>query len=132
MIKTSPMLDITAGLKQLKNVCAIHIVAVKNDVKELLWILKKDVNEVIIHCVNLENQQPDLVLNHGDTASIELSEPLDYLYEPNAAIMKSQAFGHLCEKYGVSKIDQDAHLFTGKKKHRFPWQNLYHRRGKSI
>ncbi|PQJ30461.1 methyltransferase [Nonlabens arenilitoris] len=120
MIKTSPMLDITAGLKQLKNVCEIHIVAVKNDVKELLWILDKNANEVIIHCVNLESQQPDLVLNHGDTASIELSEPLDYLYEPNAAVMKSQAFSHLCEKYGISKIDQDAHLFTGKKSIDFP------------
>ncbi|GAK94469.1 SAM-dependent methyltransferases [Nonlabens ulvanivorans] len=120
MIKTSPMLDITAGLKQLKNVCAIHIVAVKNDVKELLWILEKDVNEVIIHCVNLESHQHNLVLNHNDTASIELSEPLDYLYEPNAAVMKSQAFGHLCEKYELSKIDQDAHLFTGKKSMDFP------------
>lgn len=120
MIKTSPMLDITAGLKQLKNVCAIHIVAVKNDVKELLWILEKDVNEVIIHCVNLESHQPNLVLNHNDTASIELSEPLDYLYEPNAAVMKSQAFGHLCERYELSKIDQDAHLFTGKKSMDFP------------
>ncbi|MBF4983129.1 methyltransferase [Nonlabens mediterrranea] len=120
MIKTSPMLDITAGLKQLKNVCAIHIVAVKNEVKELLWILENEATDVVVHCINLESSQPDLCFKHDHKANIDLSEPLTYLYEPNAAIMKSQAFGHLCEKYGVSKIDQDAHLFTSKKSIDFP------------
>jgi len=37
LIKTAPILDITAGLSELKNVKKIHIVAVENEVKELLW-----------------------------------------------------------------------------------------------
>lgn len=120
MIKTSPMLDITAGLKQLKNVAEIHIIAIKNEVKELLWILKKESSDVMIKCINLESSQPDVSFLWENTNHIELSEPLAYLYEPNAALMKSQAFGFICKHYGVYKIDQDAHLFTSKERIDFP------------
>ncbi len=120
MIKTSPMLDITAGLKQLHSVSGIHIVALKNEVKELLWILEKEASEVSVHCVNLESEQPDLSFLWNNKATIKISEPLTYLYEPNAAVMKSQAFGFICEQYDLSKIDQDAHLFTSKNRIDFP------------
>jgi hypothetical protein len=42
LIKTAPLLDITAGLTELQNVKQIHIVAVDNEVKELLWELHKN------------------------------------------------------------------------------------------
>ena len=54
MIKTSPMLDITQGIKELKMVSQIHIVAVNNDVKEVLWLLQKGYNKVIkIKTINM-------------------------------------------------------------------------------
>lgn len=120
MVKTSPMLDITAGLKQLQKVSAIHIVAVKNEVKELLWILNKNATSPTVHCVNLETEQLPFSYPWNDKATPVLSEPLSYLYEPNASIMKSQAFGSLCEEYDVTKIDQDAHLFTSDRHIDFP------------
>jgi len=121
MIKTSPMLDITAGLKQLQSVSSIYIIAVKNEVKELLWILEKEANSTSINCVNLESNQP--IISHNwnhKTVQSKLSNPLTYLYEPNAAVMKSQAFGYVCKQYEVSKIDQDAHLFTSEELIDFP------------
>ncbi len=42
LIKTAPLLDISAGLSELKNVKNIHIVALENEVKELLWELHKE------------------------------------------------------------------------------------------
>ncbi|WP_438962235.1 class I SAM-dependent methyltransferase [Nonlabens sp.] len=120
MIKTSPMLDLTAGFKQLKHVSAVHIVAVKNEVKELLWIVEKEECTPLIHCVNLETEQPQLNFKWNTTVLPSLSEPLTYLYEPNAAVMKSQAFGSICEQFELKKIDQDAHLFTSEKQINFP------------
>src|SRR5690606_40081167 len=42
LLKTSPMLDISVGLSELRKVSEIHIVAVDNEVKELLWLMKND------------------------------------------------------------------------------------------
>ncbi len=113
MIKTSPMLDITAGLSQLGNVVEIHIVAVKNEVKELLWVLSREVKQLKLIAVNLETDQPIFAVIGEQPNELELSTTIgEYLYEPNAAIMKSQAFAHLSQQYNIQKIDQDAHLFT--------------------
>lgn len=121
MVKTSPMLDITAGLLALKYVSELHIVAIKNEVKELLWILKKTDLNPSITAVNLESTQPAIKIQLPlKTGLAPLSPPRAYLYEPNAAVMKSMAFIDLCEEYNMTKIDQDAHLFTSDKQVDFP------------
>lgn len=121
MIKTSPMLDITAGLQSLKQVSEIHVVAVKNEVKELLWILKENNSLTQVTAVNLESSQPAFQLSElVSNFLISYTEPLKYLYEPNAAVMKTMAFQGLCKQYPVSKIDQDAHLFTSDELLDFP------------
>ncbi|AGC77583.1 hypothetical protein LX97_02224 [Nonlabens dokdonensis] len=113
MIKTSPMLDLTAGFKELKYVNAVHVVAVKNEVKELLWILSKEqVAQPEICCVNLNTEQPVFKTQWNREGVMSYSKPRKYLYEPNAAIMKSQQFPALVEEYQLYKLDHDAHLFT--------------------
>ncbi|WP_298953763.1 methyltransferase [uncultured Nonlabens sp.] len=121
MIKTSPMLDITAGLQQLEYVRSLHIVAVKNEVKELLWILTKEqVGTPVVKCVNLLTEQPvfESVIKYKSIG--RYSRPLKYLYEPNAAVMKSQEFDAILEQYPLLKLDQDAHLFTSEHLIEFP------------
>lgn len=121
MIKTSPMLDITAGIKQLEKVSSLHIVAVKNEVKELLWVLTKDeVSQVSLTCINLLTEQPIFKSILEVQQSINYSKPQKYLYEPNAAVMKSQQFDSLMQQYDLQKLDQDAHLFTSEKLVDFP------------
>jgi hypothetical protein len=51
---------------------------------------------------------------------MSFSQPLKYLYEPNAAVMKTMAFQAVCEQYNVFKLDQDAHLFTSNELIDFP------------
>lgn len=116
MIKTSPLLDITAGIRDLKHVRAIHIVAVDNEVKELLWILKKTYNgEISIKTVNLKKASDEVFefdLSAEGSVDVKLGEPLTYLYEPNAAILKAGAFNLLTGKLGVYKLHKHSHLYT--------------------
>ncbi|WP_034058621.1 THUMP-like domain-containing protein [Lacinutrix jangbogonensis] len=124
MIKTSPLLDITSGISELCNVKTIHSIAVKNEVKELLWILERDYNGTIaIKTVNItkeNNQIFDFNLNEEYPANASLSEPLTYLYEPNAAILKAGAFDILAKKLNLKKLHKHSHLYTSTKQVNFP------------
>ena len=61
MIKTSPLLDITNGLRALQHVKEVHVVAIQNEVKELLWLLDKNTNTeaISIKTVNLTNKEDE-------------------------------------------------------------------------
>lgn len=114
LIKTAPILDISAGLTELKNVKEIHIVAIENEVKELLWIIEKNYsNEVVIKTINFNKNTTesfDFQNNSNINASINL--PQKYLYEPNSAIMKSGGFNEICNAFPVEKLHQHSHLYT--------------------
>lgn len=114
MIKTSPMLDISVGLGEINNVSEIHIVSVKNEVKELLWIVKKNYEGIPkIKTVNLNNQHNEVFnCQFPDTKSSVIKEPQKYLYEPNAAIMKSGAFNQITSRFSIAKLHQHSHLYT--------------------
>lgn len=114
LLKTSPMLDISVGLNELQGVSEIHIVAVENEVKELLWLLKKDVVGVIrIKTINFTKSGIDYFdFNWNESATANYSLVQKYLYEPNAAIYKSGAFNLVSEKLKASKLHQNTHLYT--------------------
>ncbi len=114
-IKTAPLLDISAGLEELQHVAEIHIVALKNEVKELLWKLsskKMSIPQVTV--VNLDTENPTLTFDY--TAIFEstptYAAPQTYLYEPNAALMKSGAFHWVCDHFEVDKLHEHSHLYT--------------------
>ncbi|MFY8188144.1 MAG: THUMP-like domain-containing protein [Flavobacterium sp.] len=115
LIKTSPLLDIVAGLQVLKNVSEIHIVAVQNEVKELLWLLKKGLQgEVKIITKNLKKEATEtFTFDFGfKNEAIAYSLPKKYLYEPNAAVMKSGGFDALTTQFSLMKLNSHSHLFT--------------------
>lgn len=123
LIKTAPILDISAGLNELNSVTEIHIVAVQNEVKELLWILQKGAQKaILIKTINFgisETQSFDFELNI-EKKGIEIGFPEKYLYEPNSAIMKSGGFDSLSEKYPIKKLHTHSHLFTSNDLITFP------------
>lgn len=122
IIKTSPMLDISAGLNELKHVSQIHIIAVNNEVKELLWIVRKGFNTLPeIMTVNiLKNSSETFNFQLNQASKTTFSLPETYLYEPNAAIMKSGAFDLLSEEYQINKLHKNTHLYTSKNPIEFP------------
>jgi hypothetical protein len=122
LIKTAPILDLQAGLLELKNVAQIHIVAVDNEVKELLWKIEKNFNESPeIIAVNLEKEKQTITkIESSKSYSARYSLPKNYLYEPNASLMKSGGFEAVSELFAVNKLHQHSHLYTADKIIDFP------------
>ncbi len=123
LMKTSPLIDLSQGLKELKSVKEIHAVAVKNEVKELLWIFEKGwEGSVEIKTINLlpeENQVFNFTMEEENN-SFQLDHPKKYLYEPNSAIMKSGGFNQVAVKFGLGKLHQHSHLYTSDELIDFP------------
>ena len=123
MIKTAPILDISAAILELKNISAIHVVALENEVKELLFILKKQQESKIeIITTNLlknKKEEFNFVLkNHTQTPVF--SSPKKYIFESNAAIMKSGGFDEVAIQFGIEKLHQHSHLYTSSNLIDFP------------
>ena len=122
LLKTAPILDIAAGLKELKNVKSIHVVALENEVKELLWVLEKNYDkEISVSANNLHDKKTDtlsFILNSEEQLTYSL--PKLFIYEPNAAILKSGGANYLCTTYPVTKLHSHSHLFTNDKLIDFP------------
>ncbi|RKS03242.1 class I SAM-dependent methyltransferase [Flavobacterium sp. 102] len=122
MIKTAPLLDITAGLSELKNVKAIHIVALENEVKELLWVLEKDYTKTIkmVTANLLKNETQELRFELDAENQAHFGLPQKFLYEPNAAIMKSGGFDVVSSQFKLDKLHHHSHLYTSEALIDFP------------
>jgi hypothetical protein len=123
LIKTAPLLDISAGLSELKNVKAIHIIALENEVKELLWELHKGYSGAIsLKTANISRDKIEtfeFVLDQNSTQpDYDLSKK--YLYEPNSAIMKSGGFDEVGVFYNLKKLQKHSHLYTSEELIDFP------------
>lgn len=117
MIKTSPMYDLRMGFKELSGVKELHIVSVKNEVKELLWII--DWQEHSHPEIKMYNyQSPKIYTYHTQhyntttKSNVTTSKPKTYLYEFHAGIMKSGLYDELAKRYHLRKLEQQTHLFT--------------------
>lgn len=115
LVKASPMIDIHTALNQLGNVAEIHIVSVGNECKEVLF-LSGDTPEPDIHCADITTT--GITCYTFTPSSEQAAEPCyatqaeTYLYEPNAAIMKSGGYNSLCQHYRLSKLSRNTHLYT--------------------
>lgn len=116
LIKNSPILDITSTINELKFVKEIHIISVNNEVKELLFLLKKNYKESIeIKTVNLlKTSKQTFYFNQKNNCKPTYKLPQDYLYEPNAAILKSGGFFEVSHLLKINKLHQHSHLYTSK------------------
>jgi precorrin-6B methylase 2 len=115
MIKTSPLQDITQCLHELTNVKEVHVVALNNECKEVLYILERNFSgEPLIKTINLgkETQHFDFYLRNETTVKISYTEQGNYVYEPNAAILKAGAFNSLCAKFDLQKLAPNSHLYV--------------------
>ena len=112
MIKFSPMLDTTAALRAMSGDWDTHIVAVNNEVKEVLFLTGQGAT----YAVNICATHTD-VFRFSEAeeraAQVRLATGVQqYIYEPNAAIIKAGAYRLISERYGLSKLDTNTHLYT--------------------
>jgi 16S rRNA G966 N2-methylase RsmD len=115
LIKASPLLDIQAGISQLGNVIKVFVIAVDNECKELLFLCGRNFLEVqSIEAVNLGDpiERFEFFAHEERDQSVTFSDPLRYLYEPNASILKAGAFKSIASRFGLKKIAANTHLYT--------------------
>ena len=116
MIKGSPLMDIHLAIEQLDQIEQVIVVAVKNEVKELLFIQSKDFNgSITIRASNMSDNRVDefeCIYSSEKQEEINIGEIDNYLYEPNAAIMKSGGFKAIAQQYNLTKLHQHTHLYS--------------------
>jgi hypothetical protein len=121
MIKTSPMLDIWAGIEMLGAVAAVHVVEWRGECKEVLYILRADRacgdGDVPVIAVSIDDE--GAVLKRFEftraqeiAARPEYGLPRKYLYEPSPAFQKAGGFKAMALGFGAVKLQVDTHLYT--------------------
>ena len=118
MIKLSPMLDITQAVTTLSQVTwDIYVVAIKNEVKEVLLLSGGSGR---ITAIDLSKKEQAFTFTREEEINSEAinvrstinSEAINYLYEPNAAILKAGAYKLVAQRFGLRKLDTNTHLYT--------------------
>lgn len=117
--KISPMADIQQTLKMLPGTTEVHVLSVKNECKELLFVIERDKEVLIppIYCINLTTKDEEesflFTLEEEREANFNLTEAVQsYLYEPNTSILKAGAFKSISKQYGLKKLGVSSHLYT--------------------
>ena len=119
IIKLSPMLDWHRAISELSHVREVHIISVNNECKELLLVLsaRNMGGNLRIYCVN---DAQSFVCDELDMESSQVKiapstlEEMQYLYEPNASLMKAGCFGVLSERYDARMLSKNSHLFVSR------------------
>lgn len=131
IIKLSPMLDWHRAISELSHVREVHIISVNNECKELLLVLSarnmgdmeassaagavKRAGNLRIYCIN---DAQSFVCDEMDmeSSSVKIApsilEEMQYLYEPNASLMKAGCFGVLSDRYDARMLSKNSHLFV--------------------
>jgi hypothetical protein len=125
LIKTAPLLDLSAGLKELSHVCQIHIVSVRNECKELIWVVEKGfIGTPEIICTTLNAEEKQFRFTMGDEPAVALEGAVEtgiFLYEPDVALLKGGAFNLIAKRYGLLKLHPQTQLYTSAHiHHEFP------------
>ena len=118
IIKLSPMLDWHRAVSELSHVREVHIISVNNECKELLLVLSaRNMGNLRIYCVN---DAQSFVCEESDmeASSVKIApstlEEMQYLYEPNASLMKAGCFGVLSGRYDARMLSKNSHLFVSR------------------
>ena len=118
VIKLSPMLDWHRAVNELSHVREVHIISVNNECKELLLVLSaRNMGNLRIYCIN---DAQSFVCDESDmeTSSVKIApstlEEMQYLYEPNASLMKAGCFGVLSGRYDARMLSKNSHLFVSR------------------
>lgn len=112
IVKLSPMLDIQDALRRLPTTTEVHVVSVGGECKEVLLVLCREKTDVTYHCTNITAHPQIFCTSTRDAEPIIAPHPEQYLYEPNASILKAGVQNALCQSYGIRKLHPFSHLFT--------------------
>lgn len=117
LLKLSPMLDLTQAVNALSATAwDIYVVAIKNEVKEVLLLSGGSGQITAIDLAKKDQaftftREEELNSKAINVQSTINNEAINYLYEPNAAILKAGAYKLVAERFGLQKLDVNTHLY---------------------
>ena len=116
MIKLSPMLDITQAVTTLSQVTwDIYVVAIKNEVKEVLLLSGGSDR---ITAIDLSKKEQAFTFTREEEQATQTKmvngtwSNGTWIYEPNAAILKAGAYKLVAQRFGLRKLDVNTHIYT--------------------
>lgn len=118
LIKLSPLIDLNYCIKSIKNIEEIHVVSLKNEVKEILlkinFLIESTIKIKAINILNNEEiQQFEEAESHTEQ-NIEFSEAT-YFFEPNASIIKARLSFNYSQSLGLKMLAENSNFFIGNK-----------------
>ncbi|KXH84464.1 class I SAM-dependent methyltransferase [Chryseobacterium kwangjuense] len=119
IIKLSPLIDLKYLISVLPEIFRIEIIAVKNDVKEVVIFLSNKGKEgITVNCVNLESEESAFLFRFGEEekSQVAYSEPEKFIYIPNNSILKAGVFNLISERSGLKKLHPNTHIYTSDQK----------------
>ncbi|MBX2897541.1 MAG: hypothetical protein KF763_19025 [Cyclobacteriaceae bacterium] len=118
LLKASPLLDIQQGLRELPHTKVVIALSVDNEMKELLFLAQNrfygtpQIRAVDLDWSGAVRSEFVFTTEQEANAQASFSEPLQYLYEANAAILKAGAFKLIGQQFNVHKLAPNTHLYT--------------------
>lgn len=120
IIKASTMVDITQIRKELGEQlhADIHIVSVRNECKEVLVVIDADnrsSDSIVCAMIDKNGQTVTCQFNHEAEEQLPYhlaDNVLSYIYEPDAALLKSGMYKSISHQYGLYKLHKNSHLYT--------------------
>jgi len=130
LLKTAPLLDLRLAARQLGHVSKIWVVASEGDCREVLYLLEREappLDEIPIEAVYLDSRLIRFLKPYRSEyepqtfafswaeehlAVANFSRAQNFLYEPNPAILKTGAFRSFAQRFGLSKLHANTHLYT--------------------
>ena len=134
LVKVSPMADIRLNLELMPECTQVHIVALENECKELLFLLEREpAPQCTLHAVNIRAREGSrteftFTLAEEKSALCRLAtgeESAAYLFEPNRAILKSGAFKTVAQRLNLTKLAPSTHLYFTDEQSAAPFGRLF-------
>ena len=121
MVKTAPMYDISKGLKELNHVKEVQVVAVGNEVKELLWLIEPNYSGApSVKAIILNNSISEFAVRLPIASPIKMDLPSTYVYEPHAALLKAGMHDLIATDRQLYKLAKNSQLYTASQLVDFP------------
>lgn len=123
VVKVSPLYDIQQLTREIPAIRDIYVISVNGEVKEVLSVSEPQEmvadEEPTVHAVALDKQgneteKVSAKLNESTPADTAI-EPMGFLYEPDATIIKAGLTEKYAVKLGIKKLNQGSDYLTSDK-----------------
>jgi hypothetical protein len=116
LVKASPMHDIQLALAEIRYVQRVIVLAVDNEVRELLFLAVRDfTGKPVLSAVNIAHSDTvamDFTGEEEREAVATFADIMTFIYEPNVALLKAGAFKLVSQRFHLDKLHINTHLYT--------------------